>query len=219
MKLAIIGQGGHSKVIQDIVKAIKRIEIVGCFDDKYDQSFINQGIQYGRVLSAKNMLNHIDDIKFVVAIGNNKVRKMIVERLNLLDHHYAVLIHPSAIISPSATIGYGSVVMANAVVNADAVIQKHTIINTGSVIEHDTKVGDFAHISPKATLTGNVTLEEGVHIGAGATIVPQVSVGKWSTIGAGATVIKNIPNDCTAIGTPARIKETKKLIGGGQVVE
>ena len=84
-------------------------------------------------------------------------------------------------------------------------IQKHTIINTGSIIEHDTVVGDFAHISPKATLTGNVTIEEGVHIGAGATVIPQVSVGKWSTIGAGATVTRNIPSDCTAVGTPAKI--------------
>lgn len=206
MKLAIIGQGGHSKVIQDIVKAIKEIEIVGYFDDKFDQSYIHQGIHYGRVHSAKKILDYFDEIKFTIAIGNNEVRKMIVESLNLLDHHYAVLIHPSAIISSSATIGDGSVIMANAVVNADAEIQRHTIINTGSVIEHDTKVGDFAHISPKATLTGNVTVEEGAHIGAGATLIPQVSVGKWSMIGAGATVTKNIPSNCTAVGTPARIK-------------
>ena len=40
MRLAIIGQGGHSKVIQDIVSVLKGIEIVGYLDDKYDNSYI-----------------------------------------------------------------------------------------------------------------------------------------------------------------------------------
>ncbi|MCQ6275285.1 acetyltransferase [Bacillus sp. V3B] len=206
MRLAIIGQGGHSKVIQDIILAIRDIEIIGYFDDKYNHSYVHQGIHYGPILSSKSLLDYFEEIKFIIAIGNNRVRKMTVERLNLLDHDYAVLIHPSAIISSSAKVGYGSVIMANAVVNADADIGKYTIINTGSIVEHDTRVGDYAHISPKATLTGNVMVEEGTHIGAGATLIPQVSVGKWSTIGAGATVTRNIPSDCTAVGTPAKVK-------------
>lgn len=206
MKIAIIGQGGHSKVIQDIIRALKGIEIVGYFDDKFEYVSVKQGICYGPIFSAVRLREQIKDLKFIVAIGTNIVRKNIVEKLNLLDEDYAVLIHPSAIISASAKVGSGSVIMANAVVNADAAIHKHTIINSGSVIEHDTKVGDYAHISPKATLTGGVTVEEGVHVGAGATLIPQVVVGKWSVIGAGATVIRDIPNDCTAVGTPAVVK-------------
>ena len=83
MKLAIIGQGGHSKVIQDIILAYKGIEIVGYLDDKYENSYFNQGIYYGPILSAKKMLDYFEDIKFIIAIGNNRVRKMIVEKLNL----------------------------------------------------------------------------------------------------------------------------------------
>src|SRR3954471_13236980 len=208
MKLAIIGQGGHSKVIQDIILVTKGIEIVGYFDDKYENSYFNQGIYYGPILSAKKMLDSFGEIKFMIAIGNNRVRKMIVEKLNLLDQYYAKLVHPSAIISTSANVGFGSVIMANAVVNADADIGKHAVINTGSIIEHDTKIGVFAHISPNATLTGNVTIEEGVHIGAGSIIIPQKTVGRWTMIGAGATVTGDIPSECTAIGTPARVKIT-----------
>src|SRR4051812_30111982 len=208
MKLAIIGQGGHSKVIQDIILVTKGIEIIGYFDDKYENSYFNQEIYYGPILSAKKMLDSFEEIKFIIAIGNNRVRKMIVEKLNLLDQYYAALVHPSAIISTSANIGFGSVIMANAVVNADADIGKHAVINTGSIIEHDNKIGDFAHISPNATLTGNVTIEEGVHIGAGSTIIPQITVGSWTMIGAGATVTSNIPSECTAVGTPAKVKIT-----------
>jgi acetyltransferase EpsM len=207
MKVAIIGIGGHSKVIRDIAAAIKGIEIAGFFDDKFTDDSVKQGIYYGPIFSALRLREQVRNLKFMIAIGDNRIRRVIVEKLKLSDEEYAVLIHPSAIISLSAKIGNGSVVMANAVVNADADIRKHTIINSSSVIEHDAKVGDYAHISPKATLTGGVTVEEGVHVGAGATLIPQVVVGKWSVIGAGATVIRDIPSDCTAVGTPAVIKQ------------
>lgn len=206
MKVAIIGQGGHSKVIHDIIAALEEIKIVGYFDDKFDYASVKQGIYYGPISSAALLREQAEAIKFIIAIGNNRARKIIVEKLNFSDVDYAVLIHPSAIISRSAKIGNGSVIMANAVVNADADIRKHAIINSGSVIEHDTKVGDYAHISPKAALTGGVIVEEGVHVGAGAILIPQVIVGKWSVIGAGATVIRDLPSDCLAVGTPAVVK-------------
>lgn len=206
MKVAIIGQGGHSKVIQDIITAREGNEIVGYLDDKFDFASVKQGIYYGPISSAIRLREQVEDLKFIIAIGNNRVRKNIVEKMNFSDEDFAVLIHPSAIISTSAKIGNGSVIMANAVINADADIRKHTIINSGAVIEHDTKVGDYTHISPKATLTGGVIVEEGVHVGAGATLIPQVIVGKWSVIGAGATVIRDIPSNCTAVGTPAVVK-------------
>ena len=63
MKLAIIGQGGHSKVIQDIVLAIKGIEIVGYLDDKYENSYLQQGIYYGPILSAKKLLDCFEEIQ------------------------------------------------------------------------------------------------------------------------------------------------------------
>ena len=62
------------------------------------------------------------------------------------------------------------------------------------------------HISPRATLTGTVSIGNGTHVGAGATIIPNIKIGEWSIIGAGATVIHNIPSNCTAVGTPAKVK-------------
>ena len=36
MKIAIIGNGGHSKVIKDIILSNKEYEIVGYFNDIYE---------------------------------------------------------------------------------------------------------------------------------------------------------------------------------------
>lgn len=213
MKIAVIGQGGHSKVVQDIILSYEDNEIVGYFDDKYRVEYFNDHIITGPVLSAKKMIQFFYDMKFFIAIGNNKVRKQIVQQLGLPTHYFVTLRHKSAIISPSATIGFGTVIMANAVINADTQIGDHVIINTNSVIEHDNEVGHFVHVSPNVTLTGGVQIEEGTHVGAAATIIPNKKIGKWSTLGAGSTVITDIPSYSMAVGVPARVKKTIEIGG------
>lgn len=207
MKIVVIGQGGHSKVVKDIILSNRDNNIVGYFDDRYKEFKCKEDTYFGPIASTKKLLNINRDIRFVIAIGNNKVRKEIYQSLMFPDYYYCTLIHPSAIISTSSKIGYGTVIMPNTVINADAIIGNHTIINTGSIIEHDTKLGDYSHISPNVSLTGGVAIEEGVHIGAGSTIIPNVNIGKWSIIGAGATVINDLPSNCTAVGTPAKVKK------------
>ncbi|KKI91441.1 acetyltransferase [Bacillus sp. SA1-12] len=209
MNIAIIGQGGHSKVVRDIIRYKDEAQVIAYLDDKYEEHIFQDDIFYGPITAYTFLVNKYDDIKFVVAIGKNELRKKVVNDLNLEDYFYITLIHPSAILSPSVRIGKGTVIMANTVINSDTVIGNHVIINTGSIVEHDNIVSDFSHVSPNAALTGNVHIGEGVHIGAGATVIPNVRINDWSAIGAGATVIHSIPANTTAVGVPA------KLVGGG----
>jgi acetyltransferase-like isoleucine patch superfamily enzyme len=41
-------------------------------------------------------------------------------------------------------------------------------------------------------------------VGINATIIQSVCIGLWSTIGAGAVVTQDIPDNCTAVGIPAK---------------
>ncbi|WP_417898968.1 acetyltransferase [Bacillus haimaensis] len=205
-KVIIVGQGGHSKVVSEAIALQGNIRIKGYLDDNYHELKYEKELYFGPIRSTKEILLHEPNIKFIIAIGNNKLRKMIVEKMGLKETQYLKVVHPKALISASATIGVGAVILANAVVNTDAKIGAHTIINTSGIVEHDNVIEDFAHISPNATLTGTVHIEEGVHVGAGASVIPNINIGKWSTIGAGATVINHIPAFSTAVGVPARIK-------------
>ncbi|MFT9596624.1 acetyltransferase [Mesobacillus sp.] len=213
MKIAIIGQGGHSKVVRDVIKAMEDAEIVSCLDDKFKADFFHEQIMYGPVSSAKSIAVDFPEVKFFVAIGNNTVRKKIVESLGFPEEFYATLIHPTAQVSAQSMIGPGSVVMPCAVVNSDAQLGAHAIINTCAVVEHDSKIENFVHISPNATLTGNVTVREGAQVGASATVIPGMEIGEWAMVGAGATVIHNIPPNSTAVGVPAIVK-IKEVTGG-----
>lgn len=204
MELVMIGEGGHSKVIRDLILSQKRYTIRAVLDDKYHELTRTGDFYQGPISSAGRLLAGLEQLKVIVAIGSNEVRRSIVERLALPSERYATLVHETAIVSPSAVLQEGSVVMAHAVINADARIGRHSIINTGAIVEHDSTVGDYAHIAPRATLTGSVKVSEGVLVGAGATVIPGKALGAWSVIGAGATVISDVHASVTAVGTPAK---------------
>lgn len=53
-----------------------------------------------------------------------------------------------------------------------------------------------------------VHLKRNCWIGAGATILPGVTVGENSVVGAASVVTKDIPDNCIAVGNPARVIRT-----------
>ncbi|MFD1707483.1 acetyltransferase [Siminovitchia sediminis] len=203
-KIVIVGQGGHSKVITDIILAYNEYLIYAVLDDKFDKPIQKDHIIYGPISYAES-LSKEQEIFFTIAIGDNGVRRKISRTLENIGAQFAILKHPTAVISRSAVIGRGSVIMPNCVINSDTIIGEHVIINSGAVIEHDNKINNYAHVSPRAVMAGNVYVGEGSQVGAGATIIPNTKIGSWSIVGAGATVIRDVPSNVTVVGVPAQI--------------
>lgn len=203
-KVVIIGDGGHSKVIQEIILSNKDLKLVAILDDCYKEVTRRNNVTYGPINDEKELLSEKDAL-LMIGIGNNETRKNVVHKLALPNERYITLIHTSAIVSRNAQIGYGTVVMARSVVQAGSTIGSHVILNTGSIVEHDNLIGDYAHISPGTILTGNVTIGEGTHIGAGTVIIPSCAVGDWCIIGAGSTVTREILDGQKAYGVPAKV--------------
>jgi sugar O-acyltransferase (sialic acid O-acetyltransferase NeuD family) len=185
----------------DILESNK-IPVEGLFDDN---EHIKQLLHY-QVSPVKNGVKS----PLIISIGNNQIRKQIAANLSV---EYGKAVHSSAVISNTATIDEGTVIMQNATIQSCTVIGKHCIINTAATIDHDCMIEDFVHISPNATLCGNVQVGEGCWIGAGATVIQGIRIGKWSVIGAGAVVVKDIPDYTLAYGNPCKCKNM--LIGGG----
>ena len=191
--MIIYGASGHGKVIADILKQNGISDIV-FWDDN-----INAKVSGYKV---EKRLSIYDEDRVVIAVGDNLVRKEIVDKN---DFSYAIAIHPNAIFAENVSIQEGSVVMAGAVVNPSTTIGKHCILNTSCSIDHDCQIEDFVHVSPNATLSGCVKVGEGSWIGAGATIIQEVTIGKWAIVGAGAVIINDVPDGAIVVGNPGRI--------------
>lgn len=113
-------------------------------------------------------------------------------------------IHPAASIAMTARVADGAIVNAGAVVQPFAVIGRGVMLHANTVVEHDCVLGDFVNLAPGARLAGWVKLGCGVTVFVGASIIPQIEIGARSVVGAGAVVIRNVPEDCTVAGVPAR---------------
>lgn len=202
--LAILGAGGHGKVIADAA-VLSGWEHIVFFDDAWPElQHINHWRLYGNFQDL--LTQHIRFDGVIIGIGNNDVR---FERAGLLTQAGANIVticHPSAIVSPFAQVGIGTVIMAGAIINIDAVIGQHCIINTGAIIEHDVILGDCVHISPNASLAGGVHVGSLSWIGLGANVRQQIQIGTRVMLGAGAAAVRNTPDNCTLIGVPAKIR-------------
>lgn len=197
-RIAVLGAGGHSKVV--IATAMQAgFEVGWVLDDRSDlwgSSILGNQIN-GPI--EKGSADGLDGA--VVAVGDNADRKRIVERVNA---PWIVLVHPAATVDVSAKIEPGTVVFAHAVIQPEAHIGAHCIVNTGATIDHDCKLGEFAHAGPGAHIAGGTRIGAGSSIGTGAAITPGLSVGAWSTVGAGAAVVGDIPDGSRFGGVPAR---------------
>ncbi len=196
-EVIIIGSSGHGNVIADIILK-SGDKLLGFLDDDLERENPYDVALLGKVADC---LKYIDK-NFIIAIGNNEIRKKIAENYPNLKYYTAI--HPSAIISSNVKIGKGSCVMAGSVVNACVKIGEHCIINSCSVVEHDCEIGNYSHLSPNACLCGTVKVGNFCHIGAGVTVKNNLFITDNVVVGIGAAIVKNIEEAGTYVGVPAK---------------
>lgn len=200
--LAIIGAGGHGRVVADIALQCKRWENILFFDDNFVGYTLEGTTLAGNVQSAKVYRESAD---FFVAIGDNLERSRLFNKLENWGCSLITLIHPNAVIGKNVKIGKGSVLMAGVIVNCESTIGSGCIINTKSCLDHNNLIEDFVHISPGVTLAGTVCVGSKTWIGIGASISNNITICADTIIGAGAVVIKSIEISGTYIGVPAHL--------------
>jgi sugar O-acyltransferase (sialic acid O-acetyltransferase NeuD family) len=199
-KIVIVGAGAQGAVVADILQRAGTPPI----------AFVDEALAGRTILGVpvRASLDQIEHDAVIVAIGDNAVRRRVMERL--AGERFATAIHPFSSIAPSATVGEGAMICAGAIVAPRAVIGRGALLNTKSSVDHDSVLGEFVHIAPGATLGGNVRIGEQTLIGAGATVVSGRSVGARSIVGAGAVVARDIGDDVTAVGVPARVTSDRR---------
>ena len=197
-KIIIIGCGGHSKILIDIILSLNNYEIVGFYDDNIIGLFYNYPI-FGKV----NEIVNDSECYYIIGIGNNKIRKFIFEKYNFLN--WDTLIHPNSIISRNATIKKGSVVCAGSVIQTEVIIGENCIINTNCNVDHESLIGNHSSICPGSVICGRVIIEDFCFIGANSTIIEKLQIGYGSIIGAGSVIIRNVLPNSKVVGNPGKI--------------
>ncbi|MFD3000875.1 acetyltransferase [Pontibacter toksunensis] len=203
-KIALFGYSGHAYVVADAIK-LSGYETVGYFEraeahaNPYSITYLGYEQDEQTLLPLRT-----EGIPGIVGVGENNIRQKVMYFLKRQGVNCTSVIHPSGIVSGVATIGEGTFVAAGAKVNPLAKVGAGVILNTGCIVEHECSIGDFAHIAPGAVLAGSVSVGEGSFVGANAVVKQGVRIGSKVVVGAGAVVLKDIPDNQTWVGNPAK---------------
>ncbi len=200
----LYGASGHAKVIIDIIERAGLYRIVGLADD--DPARLGTDLMGYPVRGPGHRVTELFplDTEVIVSIGRNDIRRAVAAALTALGYRLATAVHVRAALSRDVDIAPGSVVMAGAVINAGARLGPLAIVNTGAQIDHDCVIGPACHLAPASCLCGTVKIGAECLIGAGSVVLPNLTLGDRVTVGAGATVVRDLPDDATVVGTPAR---------------
>lgn len=224
----MLGAGGHAKQIVDVFKMNDANIYIEVYDDNMQGSFRGYRIQgntedfINRIVTMYHSSDLIHKGLFI-AIGNNKVRKRILNQINwkisltsedsineetynkdYIRKYVVNCISPYAHIAPSVNIGYGNYIGSHTCILQDSNIGDGNIVNDNSTVMHDCKVGDYNLIAPGATLCGGVVIGDYNLIGANASMIPKMKLGDENVVGAGAAVVKSYESGNTLLGVPAR---------------
>ena len=212
-EILVYGAGGFAREVKDVVDAVEeasgRIRCVGFLDDAPGS--------HGTVLNGVPILGGEELVTewkhrscFLVGIGNPSVKKKVADKVQRLGGGVETVFHPTVVKSRFVEFGEGTIVTAGVILTNQIRVGRHVVLNLGVTVGHDCVLEDYATVAPGVFISGSVHIGEGSDIGTGSAIIQGVKIGRWSIVGAGAVVTKDIPDNCTAVGVPAKVIKTRE---------
>ena len=202
-EIAIVGYSGHGFVVADV--AISNQMNLLHYVDKNRNITNPFSLNYLGFEQDPDFFKRISNIDIILGIGDNRIREAVFNLFVSHDLNVLNVIHHSCLVSKDTSIGRGNFLSKNVVVNPMTTIGSACVFNTGAIIEHDCRIGDSVHIAPGAVLAGNVIVGDRSFIGANAVVKEGIRIGENSIVGAGSVVVKDVPNNVTVYGNPAKV--------------
>ncbi|MBO5817808.1 MAG: NeuD/PglB/VioB family sugar acetyltransferase [Paludibacteraceae bacterium] len=204
-QLIIIGAGGMGRVMYDMARESHGYQtqyiIKGYIDDNIHSldSFEGYPPMLGTIADYQPQLNDV----FICSIGGNS-RRACMESIINRGGEFLTLIHQTARIGSNVQMGKGCMIGAFTTVAADAKIGDYNFIQSNMIIGHDVVIGDWNRIDSHTMLIGGIKIGNGNMIHSAAVINHDVIIGDNAHVGACSFVTRNVEDNWTVFGNPAR---------------
>jgi sugar O-acyltransferase (sialic acid O-acetyltransferase NeuD family) len=208
-KLYVYGCSGFAREVaclveQSIVGDAVGRRVDGLVDD--DPALWGRCFGALRVVGGEQfLLDFTQDVDVVFGLSTPKDKVRLYAELVASGHiHFPRVVHPTSLIAPTARLGVGVIVFPWVAVWNEVNIGDICLLCTSSHVGHETCVGSFSSIYPKANISGGVDIGQAVTVGVNATILPGLHISRDSCVGASANVIHDVPAGAVVVGNPAR---------------
>jgi acetyltransferase EpsM len=195
----LVGAGGFAKEMLSYIKKNHEYNIVGYVSNEENSDFTKEFPYFG--IPEKHKLGL--DLKYLLAIGNQKSRKYIIDLLGI--DSFDTYIDNSAIVNDTSVIGHGTVICPNVIIGPHVTIGALCLINYNVFIPHDCVIGKFSIFSPGTNIGGEVRIGAGFFSGLSSTIIPRTKIVDNVKVSAGAVVTKSLSKPGTYFGNPAQL--------------
>lgn len=213
--MIIVGAKGFAKEVLEVLHQLNQLDHLVFYDDVNEDApaFLYEKFPILRTKEAAAYYFKTVDNRFTIGIGNPALRKKLALEFEAMGGVFTSTISPLAQIGHYGnTIGPGCNIMTGTVLTNDIKIGQGVLINLNCTVGHDSKIGDFVELSPGVHVSGNCNIGDFTVFGTNATMLPKLNVGKNVIVGAGSVVTKDLPDNCVAVGIPAKIiKELSPL--------
>ncbi len=199
----VIGAGGHARVCIEALED-SGFRVLGCLNLHGEAAPGLPCPVVGRDRDLAAIATELGVVNVFVALGENRARSAVSQRAADVGLTLVNAVSRFAMVSPGASLGVGVAVLAGAVVNTSAAVADGVILNTRCCVDHDVRVGAFAHVAVGVAVAGGVTIGERALLGVGASVTPMRTIGADAIVGAGAVVVHDVEEGVTVVGVPAR---------------
>lgn len=204
--MLIIGAKGLAKEILMVLEHANTIKDLVFYDDvsKYVPSLLYDKYPVLRSEEEAQKYFQTIDPNFSLGIGGTDLRKKLADKFIALGGNMISIVAGSAQIGNYNKLSAGLTIMGNVIITNDVVIEEGCLIDRNATIAHDCIVGRYSQVMPGVTVSGRCKIGEFTAIGAGAIILPDITIGNNVMVGAGAVVNKDVEDNATVVGVPAK---------------
>jgi len=208
MRVVIIGArpDGHANVVREIIRAEGKHELVGFVDDDPQRkgTLIHSIPVIGTTDELPELSKKINFQGGIVAIGDNKQRRALSEKIKKAGLELINAIHPSVVIDNNVSIGQGCYIGQGVIIVTGSKIGNCVNIHTATSIDHDNVLEDGVNLGPGVHTAGRVHIGKDSFLGTGTVVIPDCKIGEGVVAGAGTVIIDNLKPFSKVIGVPAR---------------
>lgn len=206
--VVVYGAGKGGETIFETLKLDDEYEVVAFFDDNFTGSFLDCPVYS---LSEQSALLKKDVKRVIIAIADGKKRLLYGKKFEKNGFELINAIHPKSFISMKTIIGKGNHIKAGSIIDSNTKIGDYNIIDNSVTIAHDNIIGDGCHLAPGCVLGSSIIIDDYSILGIGSSVSTKIKIGRGCIVSLNTSVINDISDNSLVEGVPGKVVGKTKI--------